>query len=55
MLIEHDADVNIKSKEDGTPLDIARKYGNADIIDILIKNGAKGGKTSNCTSYPQAL
>ncbi len=42
LLIEKGADINVKEKLSGsTPLDLARLYGHDEVIEILLKNGAK--------------
>ena len=42
LLIEHGADINAKNLSGMTALDAARLHGNTQMIDFLIKSGAKG-------------
>ena len=40
LLIENDANINIKDSGDWTPLIMASFYGHLDIIEYLLENGA---------------
>src|SRR5215510_8664143 len=42
-LIERGADLNVKSSRGLTALDFARRLGNAPVVDLLVKAGAKEG------------
>jgi ankyrin repeat protein len=40
LLLNNEADVNIIGRGGRTPLKVARRYGNPEIIQFLIENGA---------------
>jgi ankyrin repeat protein len=46
-LIERGADVNVKSEDGGTVLDLAKLQGETPLVGLLIASGAKGGPPSD--------
>ena len=41
LLISKDADVNVAAKDGRTPLQAAKKKGHAEVVELLLKHGAK--------------
>jgi ankyrin repeat protein len=49
LLIDHGADLNAKSADGETALDYARRAGQAKVVDLLVKAGAKAGTATDRT------